>query len=376
MLRGALLVLVGVTGCQGRGTLPSSPVPLPSSAADTVRLITSDIPNFWRAYELAAGKDTAERVRIFQEVYLQPGTPGLRDWMRLRLMNRTTVRGRLIETGWTSARITELSRQPRGTPARDSLERAMEPIAEHSAAEELVRAIDRFPRYYADVQPRTLLLDQDETIKNSIRRGLRRLVELYPEAKFPHVYFVIGTLSTGGTAGPTGMLIGTEQYASGPETPREELPDWAKVATVSNNFASISGLVIHEAVHTLQVGHDRPATLLAQALSEGIADFVSELAVGPWHANTARQIYGRAHEHDVWVDFQDEMGSDSTLRTWMYNGMVPPDKNHGAIDIGYWVGYAIARSYYQRATDKQAAVRALLRLENPEQLLAESGYNP
>jgi hypothetical protein len=371
----ALFLLLTMAACHhAHGPSPQSPAPNP--AADTVRLITSDIPNFWRAYELAAGKDTAERARIFQETYLRPGTPGLRDWMRLRLMNRATVRSRLIEAGWTAARITELSRQPRGTAGRDSLEDATEPIAERSAAEELVAAIGRFPRYYADVQPRTLLLDQDETIKNSIRRGLRRLAELYPDAKFPHVYFVVGTLSTGGTVGRSGMLIGTEQYSAGPETPREELPDWAKVATVSNNFASISGLVIHEAVHTLQASRERPTTLLSQALGEGIADFLSELAVGPWHANTPRQIYGRAHEHDVWVDFQDEMATDSTLRTWMYNGMVPPDKNHGAVDIGYWVGYAIAKSYYERASDKTAAVRALLRLENPEQLLAESGYNP
>jgi len=48
-------------------------------------------------------------------------------------------------------------------------------------------------------------------------------------------------------------------------------------------------------------------TLLRHALGEGLADFLSELAVGPWAANTPRQIYGRAHEHDVWVDFQDEM---------------------------------------------------------------------
>src|SRR5574341_1026918 len=54
----------------------------------------------------------------------------------------------------------------------------------------------------------------------------------------------------------------------------------------------------------------------------------------------------------------------------------PAGKNHGAIDIGYWVGYAIARSYYNRATDKRAAVRELLLLPDEERLLAESGYNP
>jgi hypothetical protein len=76
----------------------------------------------------------------------------------------------------------------------------------------------------------------------------------------------------------------------------------------------------------------------------------------------------------VWLDFKDEMDTDSTIRTWMYNGMVPPPRNHGATDIGYWVGYAIARAYYNRAGDKRAAVRELIHLEDPVRLLNESGY--
>jgi len=62
---------------------------------DSVQIVTRDIPNFWRAYDQAAGKDSAERVRILQTVYLQPGSPGLRDWLRVRLMNRDTVRARM-----------------------------------------------------------------------------------------------------------------------------------------------------------------------------------------------------------------------------------------------------------------------------------------
>src|SRR6185436_526422 len=97
MLRPIALLLLTIAACH-HAHAPNPQSPAPSPSADSVRLITADIPNFWRAYELAAGKDTAERVRIFQEVYLRPGTPGLRDWMRLRLMNRATVRGRLIES--------------------------------------------------------------------------------------------------------------------------------------------------------------------------------------------------------------------------------------------------------------------------------------
>ena len=339
---------------------------------DSVQIVTRDIPNFWRAYDLAAGKDSAERVRIFETVYLQPGSPGLRDWMRVRLMNRDTVRARLARAGWPRARLDSLP--------PDSLRKVTAPFYERSAAEELLHALAQYPRYYAGVRPTTLAVDTNSRVTQGIRRGLTRLAALYPEARFPNVYFLVGTLSTGGTTAQSGMLIGTEQSASDPATPLDELPDWARKNFPTHTFESLVGLVVHEAVHTQQ----KPApegqhdTLLRHSLGEGIADFVSELAVGPWAAHTPRQIYGRAHEHDVWVDFQDEMeiASDSIIRMWMYNGMVPPDKNHGAIDIGYWVGYRIAGAYYARAKDKRAAVRELLELRDAEAILRARGYAP
>ena len=70
------------------------------------------------------------------------------------------------------------------------------------------------------------------------------------------------------------------------------------------------------------------------------------------------------------------MATDSTLRTWMYSGVVPPEKNHGAVDIGYWVGYRISGAYYARAADTRAAVRDLLELRDPEAILRASGYAP
>src|SRR5712691_11820774 len=240
---------------------------------DSVQIITRDIPNFWRAYDLAAGKDPAERVRIFQTVYLQPGSPGLRDWTHLRLMNRDTVIARMNAAGWGKARLDSLS--------RDSLDRVRAPFAEQSGAEELVLALRAYPRYYAAVRGRTLSVHTNSAIRQGIRQGLTNLAEIYPEARFANISFLIGTLSTGGTAGRSGMLIGTEQYGSGPDTPRDELPGWAQVATRANNFESIVGLVVHEAVHTQQKPGPpgQKNTLLRQALAEGIADLLAELAV-------------------------------------------------------------------------------------------------
>jgi len=104
--------------------LLASPAPA-QSPIDSVQIVTRDIPNFWRAYDQAAGKDSADRVRIFETVYLQPGSPGLRDWMRVRLMNRDTVRARLARAGWPKERLDSLS--------PDSVRKVTAPFYERSA---------------------------------------------------------------------------------------------------------------------------------------------------------------------------------------------------------------------------------------------------
>lgn len=51
-----------------------------------VKFVTSDIGNFWRAYDLAAKEtDKPKRVAIFQTEYLDKGSPGLKDFLRLRI---------------------------------------------------------------------------------------------------------------------------------------------------------------------------------------------------------------------------------------------------------------------------------------------------
>src|SRR2546421_8736780 len=155
------------------------------SPIDSVQIVTRDIPNFWRAYDQAAGKDSAERVRIFETVYLQPGSPGLRDWMRVRLMNRDTVRARLARAGWPKERLDSLSPH--------SVRKVTPPFYERSAAEELLRALAQYPRHYAAGRPTTLAVDTDSRVTQGIRHGLTRLAALYPQARLPNVSFPLRT---------------------------------------------------------------------------------------------------------------------------------------------------------------------------------------
>ena len=60
----------------------------------TVKFVTSDIDNFWRAYDLAAKEtDKVKRVAIFQTEYLDKGSPGLKDFLRLRINSAENLVG-------------------------------------------------------------------------------------------------------------------------------------------------------------------------------------------------------------------------------------------------------------------------------------------
>jgi len=45
-------------------------------------------------------------------------------------------------------------------------------------------------------------------------------------------------------------------------------------------------------------------------------------------------------------------------------------------DLGYWVGYRIARSYYQHTPNKAQAFRDILQISDAKAFLAKSGWYP
>src|ERR1700741_2311063 len=106
------------------------------------KFVTSDIGNFWRAYDLAAKEtDKPKRVAIFQTEYLDKGSPGLKDFLRLRI----------------------------------------------KSAENLVSAIDRMPKYYASIRPQTL---QVQRMEKRMRAAFVKFKSVYPATVFPDVYFL------------------------------------------------------------------------------------------------------------------------------------------------------------------------------------------
>jgi hypothetical protein len=286
---------------------------------DRARFVTDDITHFWAAFD---ARPTLGTAKALDSLYFASATPGLANFRTLRLGDSTA----------------------------------------------LARTVDAASRYYASTRESTLRI---ASLEPQFRTVLRALAAQVPDAVFPDVYFVMGRLSTGGTTGPAGLLIGAEMYGRTADSLLgKPLTDWHRA--VLRPVDDLPAIVAHELVH-YQQRRDGP-TLLEQALREGIADFVGERVSGK-NINSGPLAWSASREHDLWVEFQGVMlGKD--LSRWLYNGSNSVDR---PADLGYAMGYRIARAWFARHGGTKDALRRMLDLDGldaAQRFVRESGYAP
>jgi hypothetical protein len=283
------------------------------------KLITKDVVNFWKAYDIARS-DTAHRAGIYHKYYLDKGTDGLQDYFALKV----------------------------------------------GSINRFVMAHDKKQEFYAAIRKNTAKV---ESLKPVMISSFVKLKEYYPAAYFPNIYFVIGAFTSGGTASDNGLLIGLDQAVRTSDIPLAELTLWER-----NNFQALDKLpnmVAHELIHFNQNGMKRDTTLLNAVLVEGMADFLGELISGHT-ANERLHTWARGREKKIWEDFEKEMYLDRA-RNWIANAaQETADK---PADLGYWVGYQICKAYYDKSTDKKAAIWDMLNLKDSKEFYGKSGVS-
>jgi hypothetical protein len=352
---------------------------LPSAQHDPAAalIVTSDIANFWRAFDRAQHAATADaRVGAYLELYLRPGSPGLHDWVQSRLSSGYGLVELLVSKGWSATRLASGERLTEAERTR--LTDDTVGVGDRLPAMNLDAAVQHRLHFFSAIRANTLALDTANAIKDSIRTYYRRLAALDPDAVFPPVYFVIGQFNSGGTTGPSGQLIGTEMHGADASTPLDELSSWERGGV--GKIDGLPGIVTHELMHTQQAhaqdridggsGSSKP-TLLAQSLEEGCASFLASTVMGRKFEADASP-YGLAHEHDLWVEFQRDMNGTDASR-WLYQGDRAKDR---PADLGYFMGARICGAYYQHAADKRQAIRDIFAMPDPPAFLARSGYAP
>ncbi len=231
--------------------------------------------------------------------------------------------------------------------------------ARNTTAERIAQAIVARPAIYTEARRCVPMLPRVRERAGAALRALRRL---YPEARLPPVTIGIGRgrpMAIGSPA--TGVQIGLETLCS---------------ATFLNpNIEDLFVRVIaHEYAHVQQAPSlvdGQNLSVLQASVMEGAAEFVTELTTGDiGYAYLHRLTAGR--EREIETAFVADMDK-TDLTDWVYN--TTPEQPR---ELGYWVGYRIAKAYYRNAADKRRALREILQLEvgGVRALLEASGWRP
>lgn len=271
------------------------------------KIFTSDIDNFWVAYDsIQNTNDHSRKLDLIKKLYTDKATKGLKAFMNARDYN-------------------------------DSL---------------YVKLIDKYPKFWNTIRPNTLTI---KAKTNEFEASVDRLKQIYPELKDAEMYFTIGGLNSGGTVSGNMVLVGAELATGLPSTDVSEFKDeWLKGVFAMQSLDNIVSLNVHEYIHTQQIGDRR--RVLSQSIKEGACDLIAELVMNK-PLERKYLSYGAAHTAEIKELFKKEMFTGN-FTNWLYNGR---QKGESA-DLGYYVGYEICKSYYQNAKDKKQAVKDIIEL--------------
>jgi len=211
----------------------------------------------------------------------------------------------------------------------------------------MIKARNYTPKQYLEV------IHSKQSYFNSIRKNTlkakdyasatakktERFKQIYPALRPAKIYFTVGAFRSGGTTKGNMVLIGSE------------------IAMADEHLADLVATNVHEYVHTQQKS-TMGENLLAQSVMEGVAEFVAEQVMGKSNPLPAFS-YGKAHADTVRRVFGTQMFSSGT-GFWLYSDA---ENQFGVRDLGYYVGYAIAQAYHQKATNKIQAVKEMIELD-------------
>lgn len=283
----------------------------PLMAQHTALVSATDIPLFWKAYDAISNTtDSARKLELIQTLYFDKAGEGFK---------------------------------------------ALRQVREYTAAD-YVNAIKDYPKFWASVRPN---MQRVTTYAADINKGIAALRKLYPSMRPAHIYFTVGAMRSNGTTLENKVLIGSELSLADDKTATDEFPaqfQHLKAYFSQNPVQQLVFLNVHEYVHTQQVttiGN----YLLSQCVLEGVAEFVAEKALGVASPNPPI-AYGKANDSALKAVFVKSMFSPHSSY-WLYSNRANP---FGMRDLGYYMGYAICESYYNRAANKQAAIRELITL--------------
>lgn len=224
-------------------------------------------------------------------------------------------------------------------------------------AETIARAVAAQPELYLNARTCLAALPR---VRARLDRTFDRLLELYPEGQRPPVTILVSRGRPLAIAGPgSGVQVALEAMCA--ETTARLLDPG-----VDDRFVHV---IAHEYIHVQQAPERQNPTVLERALEEGVAEFLGDLISGGV-ANLAVHRSAQGRELEIESAFAAHL-DERDLSAWFDNTTA-----QDVGQLGYWVGYRVAKSYYQQAPDKRAAIREMIQLTDAKAFLTRSGWRP
>jgi len=287
------------------------------SSPEDAAFITSDIENFWRAFDQAKGKSREEQLEIYRENYIKQATVGFKSYIEKR----------------------------------------------DKKVEELVDGINSLLPFYESIRADMLTIEDYE---KEMRASFYALKYLYPKSVFPDTYFFVWYMfASGSTTSDEGLLMTMEAHSVNQGSPLDKFPPAQHDLVRSMTIENMPLTVAHELIH-YQQPDIKTNSLLEKAVREGSADFVAELICGE-NPSIVTHTYANPREEELWNEFKQKMYGDD------YSGWVgiPNDRPAG---LSYWMGYKIIEAYYDKQPNKVKAVKAIIEAEDYQKIFEQSGY--
>ena len=106
-----------------------------------------------------------------------------------------------------------------------------------------------------------------------------------------------------------------------------------------------------------------PARVFISVTSNDCAELIT--------AKPRNNHYGEKIENKLWIDFKNELCNQNP-GSWLRNASTVKDK---PADLGYFVGYEIAKEYYTNAADEKQAIRDIIGMSDPIHFLITRKYD-
>lgn len=277
---------------------------------------TSDIANFWTAYDSI--QNSTEKSKVFTELYLNK--------------------------------------------ASEPFKKMIEASGDISNVENYFESFEKYPKFWASLRKPTMELQK---IESEVFACYDRVKKIYPEFNAGNVCVFIGVRNIQASVWKKENLI----FMGGElNLPFEDvdLTEFKPEETFAYQN-SIQSTIIHETIHLQQKGESE--SLLGNSIHEGSADFLAELFLNEPYKSQA-YVYGKKKEQNLWVEFSKEMYS-TDVSNWLYGKSGKKDR---PADLGYFMGYMITKSYYEKAKDKDKAIREIIEVTDFDKFLDKSGY--